>query len=136
MSCICLILYQSAPHVRVEAFLYSPSFFTYCFFKNAFYIYMVSYTSLPVWKTTSPRWCHLWTLQARLPWQPPFSQHVLWWCCNPLGIPSFTAEILLFNSVFHDGVAPVSVSTLKPPLGVIGVLPLKPRVSPITSVCI
>jgi len=36
------------------------------------------------------------------------------------------AEILLFNSVFHDGVTPVSVSTLKPPLGVIGVLPLKP----------
>ena len=34
----------------------------------------------------------------------------LWWCCNPLGIPSSMAEILLFNSVFHDGVAPVSVS--------------------------
>jgi len=45
-------------------------------------------------------------------------------------------EILLFNSVFHDGVAPVSVSTLKPPLGAIGVLPLKPRASPILSVCI
>jgi len=29
-------------------------------------------------------------------------------------------------SVFHDRVAPVSVSTLKPPLGAIGVLPLKP----------
>jgi len=39
-------------------------------------------------------------------------------------------------SVFHDGVAPVSVSTLKPPLGAIGVLPLKPQVSPIISVCI
>ena len=39
---------------------------------------------------------------------------------------SFMAEILLFNSVFYDGVAPVSVSTLKPLLGVIGVLPLKP----------
>jgi len=36
------------------------------------------------------------------------------------------AEILLFNSVFHDGVAPVSVSTLKPLLRAIGVLPLKP----------
>jgi len=45
-------------------------------------------------------------------------------------------EILLFNPVFHDGVAPVSVSTLKPPLGVIGVLPLKPQASPILSVCI
>ena len=57
---------------------------------------------------------------------PPFSQHVLWQCCNPLGIPSSTTEILLFNSVFHDGVTPVSVSTLKSLLGVIGVLPLKP----------
>jgi len=35
-------------------------------------------------------------------------------------------EILLFNSVFYDGVTPVSVSTLKLPLGVIGVLSLKP----------
>jgi len=34
-------------------------------------------------------------------------------------------EILLFNLVFHDGVIPVSVSTLKPPLRIIGVLPLK-----------
>ena len=33
-----------------------------------------------------------------------------------------------------DGVTPVSVSTLKPPLGVIGVLPLKSRASPILSV--
>jgi len=31
------------------------------------------------------------------------------------------AEILLFNSVFYDGVTPVSVTTLKPPLGVIEV---------------
>jgi len=28
-------------------------------------------------------------------------------------------------TVFHDGVAPISVSTLKPPLGVIEALPLK-----------
>ena len=53
-----------------------------------------------------------------------------------LGIPSSTVEILLFNLVFHDGVTPVSVSTLKPLLGIIGVLPLKPRASPILSVCI
>ena len=70
------------------------------------------------------------------PTSPPFSQHILWQCYNPLGIPSSTAEILLFNSVFYDRVAPVSVSTLKPLLGVIGVLLLKPRASPITSVCI
>ena len=75
-------------------------------------------------------------LQAHLPRRPPFSQHVLWRCYNPLGILSSTAEILLFNSVFHDGVAPVSVSTLKPLLGAIGVLPLKPRASSIVSVCI
>jgi len=35
------------------------------------------------------------------------------------------AEILLFDSVFYDGVTPVSVSTLKPLLGVIGAIPLK-----------
>jgi len=45
-------------------------------------------------------------------------------------------EILLFNSVFHDGVTPVSVLTLKPLLGAIGVLPLKPRASPKLLVCI
>jgi len=42
-----------------------------------------------------------------------FSQHVSWQYCNHLGIPSSIVEILLFNSVFHDGVPPVSVSTLK-----------------------
>ena len=98
------------------------------------WILEMSYTSPPVWKTTSLQWCHLWTIQARLPRRPPFSQYVLWWCCNPLGILSSMVEILLFNSVFHDGVAPISVSTLKPPLGVIGVLPLKPQASPIISV--
>jgi len=40
-------------------------------------------------------------------------------------LPSMV-EILLFNLVFHNRVTPISVSTLKPPLGVIGVLPLKP----------
>ena len=65
---------------------------------------------------------------------PPFLQHVLWRCCNPPGIPPSTAGILLFNSVFHDRVIPVSVSTLKPLLRVIGVLPLKPWASPIISV--
>ena len=57
----------------------------------------------------------------------PFSQHVLWQCCNPLSILSSMVEILLFNLVFHDGVTSVSISTLKPPLGVIGVLPLNPE---------
>ena len=97
---------------------------------------LLSYASPPVRKTTSPRWCHLWTLQARLPQRPPFSQHVSWRCCNPLGIPSSMVEILLFNSVFHDRVDPVSVSTLKLPLGVIGVVTLKPRASPILPLCI
>ena len=67
---------------------------------------------------------------------PPFLQHILWWCYNSLGIPSSKVEILLFNSVFYDEVTPVSVSTLKPPLRVIGVLLLKPRTFPILSVCI
>ena len=35
------------------------------------------------------------------------------------------AEILLFDSVLHDGVTPVSVSILKPLLRVIGALSLK-----------
>jgi len=47
-------------------------------------------------------------------------------CCNYLDIPSSMVEILLFDSVFHDGVTPVSVLTLKPPLGVIEAIPLKP----------
>ena len=84
----------------------------------------------------SLQWNHLQIIQACLPWQPPFLQHVLWQCCNHLGILSSTVEILLFNLVFHDRVTPVSVSTLKPSLGAIGVLPLKPWVSPILSVCI
>ena len=50
---------------------------------------------------------------------PPFSQHILWQYCNYLGILFSTVEILLFNSVFHDGVTPVSVSILKPLLRVI-----------------
>ena len=67
---------------------------------------------------------------------PPFSQHILWRCCNHLGILSSTVEILLFNLIFHDRVTPVSISTLKPLLEIIGVLPLKPRASPKLSVCI
>jgi len=35
------------------------------------------------------------------------------------------AEILLFNLVFHNRVTPVSVSILKPLLGVIEAIPLK-----------
>jgi len=76
-------------------------------------------------ETTSLQWSHLQNIQACLLWHPPFSQHILWQCCNHLGIPSSTAEILLFKLVFHDGVTPVSVSTLKSLLGVIGVFPLK-----------
>ena len=67
---------------------------------------------------------------------PPFLQHILWRYCNHLDIPFSIAEILLFNLVFHDRVTPVSVSTLKPLLKVIGVLPLKPWASPILSFCI
>jgi len=38
-----------------------------------------------------------------------------------------------FDLVFHDRVAPVSVSTLKPLLGVIGAIPLNLRVSSIVG---
>ena len=85
-------------------------------------------------ETISPWWCHLQNIQSHLPRRPSFSQHVLWQCCNPLGILSSMAGILLFNSIFHDGVTPVNVSTLKPPLGVIGVLPMKPQAFLILSV--
>jgi len=40
--------------------------------------------------------------------------------------PPSMVEILLFDLVFHDRVTSVSVSTLKPLLGVIGALSLKP----------
>jgi len=67
-------------------------------------------------RNTSPWWSHLQIIQARLPWRPLFLQHVSWRCCNPPDILSSIVEILLFNLVFHDGVTPVSVSTLKPML--------------------
>ena len=54
---------------------------------------------------------------------------------NYTSLPSIV-EILLFDSVFHNGVTPISVSTLKPLLGVIGALLLKPQASPIRSICI
>ena len=54
---------------------------------------------------------------------------------NYASLPSI-AEILLFNLVFYNGVTSVSISTLKPLLGIIGALPLKPWAFPIISVCI
>ena len=87
-------------------------------------------------ETTFPWWCYLQNIQACLPRWPPFLQHVLWRCCNHPGIPSSMMEILLLNSVFHNRITSVSISILKSLLGVIGVLPLKPWVSPILSVCI
>ena len=81
----------------------------------------MSYTSPLIWKL---HLCGV-IIQAHLPRQPPFSQYVLGQCCNPPGIPSSMAGILLFNSVFHNRVTPVSVSTLKPLLRVIEVLLLK-----------
>ena len=74
------------------------------------------------------------TIKAHLPWQPPFLQHILRQCCNYLDISSSTVEILLFDSVFHDRVTPVSISTLKPPLGVIRAIPLKLQTSPIVGI--
>ena len=64
---------------------------------------------------------------------PPFLQHALWWCCNYPDIPSSTVEILLFNLVFHNGVTPVSILTLKPLLRVIGAISLKPQASSIVG---
>ena len=83
---------------------------------------------------TSPWWYHLLIIQAHLLQQPPFSQHTLWQCCNHLGILSPMAEILLFDLVFHNGVTPVSISMLKPPLRVIETIPLKLWASPIVGI--
>ena len=95
----------------------------------------VSYASPLVWKyipmVKSPP-----NIQAHLLQWLPFLQYILGQCCNPLGILFSMVGILLFNSVFYDGVTPVSVSILKPPLMVIEVLLLKPQASPILSVCI
>ena len=44
---------------------------------------------------------------------------------QPSGYSVFHGGDTPIQLVFHDRVTPVSVSTLKPPLGVIGVLPLK-----------
>ena len=93
---------------------------------------MFIYQPCVICKSTCLEITSLWSNHTIL----PFSQHVSRQCYNPPGILSSTAGILLFNSVFHDRVTPVSVSTLKPPLRVIGVLLLKPQVSPIVSVWI
>ena len=76
------------------------------------------YTKSTCSKITFPQWYYLPIIQAHLPWQLPFLQHVLWWWYNYLDILSFITEILLFYSVFYGGVTPVSVSTLKPLLGI------------------
>ena len=44
------------------------------------------------------------------------------------------AEIFLFDSVFYDGVTPISVSILKLLLRVIEAIPLKLQASPIVKV--
>jgi len=85
---------------------------------------------------TSLWWYCLLIMQACLPQWPSFSQHVLWQCCNHLGILSFMVEILLFDSVFYNKVTSVSVSTLKLLLGVIKALLLKLWASPIISIYI
>ena len=60
----------------------------------------------------------------------------------PFTVATFLATCLMAvlqpsgYSVIYDRVNPVSVSTLKLPLGVIGVLLLKPQASPILSICI
>ena len=89
-------------------------------------------STIVIYKSTHPEITSPWSNHT----SPSFLQHVSQQYCNYPGILSFTVEILLFNSVFYDRVTSVSVSTLKPPLGVIGVLPLKPLASPILSICI
>jgi len=51
---------------------------------------------------------------------------------NYTSLPSMV-KILLFDSVFHDRVTSISISILKPLLGVIGAIPLKPQASPIVG---
>ena len=127
-TCCIIFLYSSD---NFHSFSTNSFLFKACFLSGTSVIYKS--TRLEI---TSLQWNHLQIIQACLPQRPPFSQHILWQCCNCPDIPSSIAGILLFNSVFYDGVTPVSVSTLKPPLEVIVVLPMKPQASPILSVCI
>ena len=77
----------------------------------------MSYASPPVWKQCP----HSETTSE--PYKPAFHSGHLSRNTSHGG----AATLRIFRlPLFHDGVAPVSVSTLKPPLGVIGVLPLKP----------
>ena len=55
-----------------------------------------------------------------------FSQHVSWQWCIYSGILSPITEILLIDSVFYSRVTPISILILKPPLGIIGAILLKP----------
>ena len=116
---------SSRSHWRYSIILLflSSSSATLCFLASS--LALASASLLAFWATHSAQ-CNFAasSSQACLPRWPPFSQHVSWRCCNPPDILSSTAEILLFNLVFYDRVTPVSVSTLKP------------RASPILSVCI
>jgi len=126
----CPITHNTQQTQSICSSLLLERYFLYLKMIIIIYSSLVSYASPPIWKL------HLPIIQACLLQWPPFSQHILQQCCNHPGIPSSTAKILLFNSVFYNGVTPVSISTLKPLLGVIGALPLKPQASPIISVCI
>ena len=98
--------------------------------------YMMSYIKSTHPEITFPQWYHLPTIQAHLlPWSP-FLQHASQQWCNYPDILSFIKKILLFDSVFYSRVIHVSISTLKPLLGVIGAIPLKLWISPIVETCI
>jgi len=136
----CLMFYKCSPYIWYNPDIYwFFSFLTYIYYTlNSPHILSVS-TSCSVicnsihLEITFLQWYHLLIIQACLSWQPPFSQYALWQCYNYLDILSSMAEILLFDLVFHDGITSVSVSTLKPPLRVIGAIPLKPRIFPIVG---
>jgi len=82
-------------------------------YKQKQYIYILSYVSPPIWKLY------------------PCGDIIF-----KLYKPAFHGRDTPIQFGLHDRVTPVSVLTLKPLLGVIEVLPLKPWVSPKLSVCI
>ena len=64
-------LFEKVIGERIQFFLISNDSIHSCQLGRLKHILL--YTSPPVRETTSPWWCHFWTIQARLPWQPPFS---------------------------------------------------------------
>ena len=107
----------------------------------------VSYASQPIWKVHScsdiisklykPAF-HSSYLSCNIPYSSAATIWVFYLLQRRYSYltQSSIMELSLFDSVFYNGVTPISISTLKPLLGIIGVLLLKLQTSPIISIYI